>query len=74
MAGNDKVRGDQEAMISTDRRREQRRAEDVARIIRTLSLDAESSPKASAKDLGSDPYNTSGSFDRKKHWTRVGKR
>ena len=23
---------------------------------------------------GSDPYNTSGSFDRKKHWERVGKR
>jgi hypothetical protein len=22
----------------------------------------------------SDPYNTSGSFDRKKHWARVGKR
>ena len=23
---------------------------------------------------GSDPYNTSGTFDRKKHWERVGKR
>jgi hypothetical protein len=23
---------------------------------------------------GSDPYNTSGSFDRKKNWARVGKR
>jgi hypothetical protein len=23
---------------------------------------------------GFDPYNTSGSFDRKKHWERVGKR
>jgi hypothetical protein len=23
---------------------------------------------------GSDPYNTSGSFDRKMHWTRVAKR
>jgi hypothetical protein len=22
----------------------------------------------------SDPYNSSGSFDRKKHWARVGKR
>jgi hypothetical protein len=30
--------------------------------------------KISAKELGSDPYNTSGSFDRKKHWTRVGRR
>jgi hypothetical protein len=26
------------------------------------------------KELGSDPYNTSGSFDRTKNWTRVGKR
>jgi hypothetical protein len=26
------------------------------------------------KNLGFDPYNTSGSFDRKKNWTRVGKR
>lgn len=26
------------------------------------------------EDRGSDPYNTSGSFDRTKHWARVGKR
>jgi hypothetical protein len=26
------------------------------------------------EDRGSDPYNTSGSFDRKKNWSRVGKR
>ena len=26
------------------------------------------------ENAGSDPYNTSGSFDRKKHWTRVGRR
>jgi hypothetical protein len=71
MASNERARGDQESAISTERRREQRRAEDVARIIRTLSLDVES-PKD--KDLGSDPYNTSGGFDRKKNWTRVGKR
>jgi hypothetical protein len=31
-------------------------------------------PKPSIKETGSDPYNTSGSFDRKKHWTRVGRR
>ncbi len=30
--------------------------------------------KASGAARGFDPYNTSGSFDRKKHWTRVGKR
>jgi hypothetical protein len=31
-------------------------------------------PKAVNLNQGSDPYNSSGSFDRKKNWTRVGKR
>jgi len=40
---------------------------------RELSL--ESSPrKPVVAERGSDPYNTSGSFDRKKNWARVGKR
>jgi hypothetical protein len=74
MASNEKARGDQEAAINVgERRRERRRAEDVARIIRTLSLDVGSAPVAE-QDQGSDPYNTSGGFDRKKNWTRVGKR
>ncbi|MGO9037812.1 MAG: hypothetical protein ACLPX1_15180 [Steroidobacteraceae bacterium] len=30
--------------------------------------------KAVVEERGGDPYNTSGSFDRKKHWERVGKR
>jgi hypothetical protein len=30
--------------------------------------------KVSYKEQGSDPYNSSGSFDRKKNWTKVGKR
>lgn len=30
--------------------------------------------KAAIENRGSDPYNTSGSFDRKKNWSRVGKR
>ena len=30
--------------------------------------------KVSYREQGSDPYNSSGSFDRKAHWTRVGKR
>ncbi len=30
--------------------------------------------KAANEKLGFDPYNTSGSFDRKKNWLRVGKR
>jgi hypothetical protein len=30
--------------------------------------------KAVNENRGFDPYNTSGSFDRKNNWTRVGKR
>ena len=30
--------------------------------------------KAPSKNIGVDPYNTSGSFDRKKNWMKVGKR
>jgi hypothetical protein len=38
-----------------------------------LSLDP--MPRTSADEQrGFDPYNTSGSFDRKKNWARVGKR
>jgi hypothetical protein len=44
-----------------------------AKTVRTLALDPEPK-KPSYKELGSDPYNTSGSFDRTKNWTRVGKR
>lgn len=38
-----------------------------------LSLDT-SKLKVVNEDRGSDPYNTSGSFDRTKNWTRVGRR
>jgi hypothetical protein len=31
-------------------------------------------PKAVEEDRGVDPYNTSGRFDRKNDWARVGKR
>ena len=31
-------------------------------------------PNAANEQRGFDPYNTSGSFDRKKNWSRVGKR
>jgi hypothetical protein len=68
MASNEKARGDQASAISIgERRRERRRAEDAK-----LSLEADA--KAFVKDQGSDPYNTSGGFDRTKNWTRVGKR
>jgi|HubBroStandDraft_5_1064220.scaffolds.fasta_scaffold4022578_1 hypothetical protein len=38
-----------------------------------LSLDIDSL-KPTKPERSSDPYNTSGSFDRTKNWARVGKR
>lgn len=38
-------------------------------------LSVHSAPLTAANEKrGFDPYNTSGSFDRKKNWSRVGKR
>jgi hypothetical protein len=61
---------------SNDRRRppvlESREQSRVKRE-RALSLDLE--PRRTETELrSSDPYNTSGSFDRTKNWARVGKR
>ncbi len=40
-----------------------------------LALDEEQQQRKAANEAhGFDPYNTSGSFDRKKNWARVGKR
>jgi hypothetical protein len=44
-----------------------------AQAARTLALVPEPQ-KPSYKEQGSDPYNTSGSFDRTKNWTRIGRR
>ena len=44
-----------------------------ANAVRELSID-DAPAKAANEKRGSDPYNTSGSFDRKKNWMRVGKR
>ena len=41
--------------------------------VRTLAFTA-APLKAANEKRGFDPYNTSGSFDRKKNWMRVGKR
>jgi hypothetical protein len=42
---------------------------------RSPALSLAASPRKSANpERGSDPYNTSGSFDRKKNWARVGRR
>jgi hypothetical protein len=35
---------------------------------------APATKKVSYKEQGSDPYNSSGSFDRKQNWTRIAKR
>jgi hypothetical protein len=44
-----------------------------AKAAHALSLDM-GPKKVSYKEQGSDPYNTSGGFDRTKNWTRIGKR
>jgi hypothetical protein len=44
-----------------------------ANAAQNLALDP-GPKKPSFKDQGSDPYNTSGGFDRTKNWTRVGRR
>jgi hypothetical protein len=49
--------------------KELRRAQSAA----TLPVEAEA-VKVVHEDPGVDPYNTSGSFDRNKNWSRVGKR
>jgi hypothetical protein len=39
------------------------------------ALTLDTVPRKTANvERGSDPYNTSGSFDRKKNWARIGKR
>jgi hypothetical protein len=45
----------------------------VAKTSAALSV-APAPLKAANEQRGIDPYNTSGSFDRKKNWARVGKR
>lgn len=44
-----------------------------ASAAQSLALDP-GPKKVSYKEQGSDPYNSSGSFDRKKNWTKIGKR
>ena len=44
-----------------------------ANVARELGVEA-APVKAANQNRGFDPYNTSGSFDRKKNWARVGKR
>jgi hypothetical protein len=68
MTSDDKTRDDAEANFSYGVR--ELRQSTAARELRV-----EKTPVKAANDQrGFDPYNTSGSFDRKKNWARVGKR
>ena len=68
MSSNGKNRDDADANFSFGVR-EMRRARATA----PLGLDTKPL-SAISESRGSDPYNTSGSFDRKKNWARIGKR
>jgi hypothetical protein len=68
MTSDHKTRSDPESTFSYGVRelRQAKAAPDLAV--------ASAPPKAANEQRGFDPYNTSGSFDRKKNWARVGKR
>ncbi len=68
MASDDRNRGNSDSNFSFGVRELRQ-----ARVAQNLALGPEPK-KPSCKEQGSDPYNTSGSFDRTKNWTRVGKR
>jgi len=70
MANGKKILNDRDPNFSFGTRelRDARRAEALA-VVQTTG-------KTATADAGGgfDPYNTSGSFDRRKHWERVSKR
>jgi hypothetical protein len=68
MTSDDKTQNDPDTNFSYGVR--ELRHANAARKLSVVSAP----PKAAPQDRGSDPYNTSGSFDRKKNWMRVGKR
>jgi hypothetical protein len=68
MASDDKTGNEPESNFSFAVRDLQQ-----ADVVQKLGLD-QPPPKAANENRGFDPYNTSGSFDRKKNWARVGKR
>jgi len=68
MASDFKTRGDGDSDFSFGVRELRQ-----AKAAPTLALEP-GPKKPGINEQGFDPYNTSGSFDRKKNWTRVGKR
>jgi hypothetical protein len=67
--GNESDDREPKFSFGTRELREARRAQRLA-----LAEPPCTTPKPVAASAGFDPYNTSGSFDRRKHWERVGKR
>jgi hypothetical protein len=68
MASDHKTKGDTDTSFSYGLRELRQ-----AKLAQKLSVEI-APPKAANENRGFDPYNTSGSFDRKKNWMRVGKR
>jgi hypothetical protein len=73
MMSDNKTRTDPESAFSYGVRELEQADAQQANVPQALSMDSEQ-PKAANEKHGFDPYNTSGSFDRKKHWVRVGRR
>jgi hypothetical protein len=69
MASNDKTGKSEDAGFSFGVRELRQ-----ARESDPLALDAGALSVQTEVNAGFDPYNTSGGFDRKKNWVRVGKR
>jgi len=67
MANGDKSADDSKFSFGTRELRQARRSA-------PLTLEQPVQRKPVDAGAGFDPYNTSGSFDRRKHWERVGKR
>ena len=73
MADQDKTRNEPETAFSfavSELRRAKRTQQAAADV---FGVDAASLTVVNEKQ-GFDPYNTSGSFDRKNNWSRIGKR
>ena len=68
MTSDDKAGGKPDANFSFGVRELRQTAEVRELSVHTAPL------KAANENRGFDPYNTSGSFDRKKNWMRIGKR
>ena len=61
--------------MSSDTKFPTDRSQHSGRLQPRRELTLETSPrKPSWTERSSDPYNTSGSFDRTKNWSRIGKR